>query len=179
MTYLYHKVPRSMTGSTLYPLHALKDIDRRLFDEAIKKYKGREYIIDQRIPIFENCLWNDVIFMTALQPQLLYDVRNSLGFSKLQPQQFYKIPFDTLDRKNTGIYLFSPETVPHTLSADEFILSPNDLSRYTTIPEATVNYFKDLKASGSDYIPLFWRFIPHVIFRGTIDVSDAEIITCY
>jgi len=58
--FLYHLVPKNIRGDILYPLNILKSIYPDIYQYQVNKYFGREYIIEQRIPLF-NCLWNDVL----------------------------------------------------------------------------------------------------------------------
>jgi hypothetical protein len=45
------------------------------------------------------------------------------------------------------------------------------------VPKATKDYFKQEFEAGAPYIKLFYRYIPHVLYHGEIDISNVEIIT--
>ena len=68
MNYLYHRVPDNFQGTTLYPLNDLKDILPDIYTRHISKYEGRAHIVERHIPIFDDCLWNDVVFLSAVEP---------------------------------------------------------------------------------------------------------------
>src|ERR1700733_16337244 len=89
MAYLYHVVPPNMTGTTLYPLNMLKDIHPEIFQVQAKKYEGRKRDdMAERIPSFD-CLWNDVLFLTAAHPTEVKQALREAG----HPANFRLIAF--------------------------------------------------------------------------------------
>lgn len=60
MNYFYHGIPEDMKGSSLIPLNDMMSVDTGLRDKYLEKYKGREEILDRKIPLLD-CLWNDVV----------------------------------------------------------------------------------------------------------------------
>ena len=70
MNYLYHRVPKNLQGQYLMPLTQLKKNHPEIYQEHLKKYEGRESLLKFKIPKL-NCLWNDVIHLTAVQPKKL------------------------------------------------------------------------------------------------------------
>ncbi|MBK8551651.1 MAG: hypothetical protein IPL53_11555 [Ignavibacteria bacterium] len=81
MNYLYHRVPKNLRGNVLYPLNTLKEIHPDLYEQQASKYAGREHITCQIIPIL-NCLWNDVLHFSAVNPEEIsaYRIRKKSGF---------------------------------------------------------------------------------------------------
>jgi hypothetical protein len=47
-----------MRGETLYPLNQLRSVDPALYGRERAKYKGREAVLEFRIPLID-VLWND------------------------------------------------------------------------------------------------------------------------
>lgn len=90
MNWLYHHVPQPIKGTTLYPLNAIKEVYPDIYDQQLQKYHGRGRILQQKIPPLDNCLWNDVLFMVALDPRELYRTRKDAGFADISPQYYYK-----------------------------------------------------------------------------------------
>jgi hypothetical protein len=177
MNYLYHHVPRDMQGSTLYPLNMLKTKLPIVYESEHSKYRGREYVTKQHIPPLGNCLWNDVLFLTAVNPQELIQARREAGWSDIQPQQYYKINPAVLDQSQLAVYLFKPTSLSKELLVDDFtIYDYNDLSKYSHIPQETEAYFKQEFEEGKSRIQLFYRYIPHILYKGEIDVTNVEII---
>ena len=50
----------------------MKDQHPAVYEEHVKKYKGRERLLRREIPLL-NCLWNDVLHISPIHPQLVMD----------------------------------------------------------------------------------------------------------
>lgn len=167
---------------TLYPLNSLKSKFPDIYEKELSKYIGREHITQQRIPLFDNCLWNDVIFLTALHPQKLFDERRRAGWGSIKPRQYLKINPRTLDPAKLGVFLFKVkgEDVSSLLEANDFAAySYDELKTYAVVSQATKDYFKCEFDKGEPRIKLFYRYIPHILYKGAIDISHSEIITVH
>jgi hypothetical protein len=177
MNYLYHRIPDDFQGNILYPLNVLKDTIPDIYTRHISKYEGRTHIIEQRILLFDNCLWNDVVFLSAVEPTQLFEARRRAGWPDRPPQKFFKIDPRSLDQSKLGIFLYRPDVDNRSHTEGDFATyNYVDLERYTQIPAATKEYFKREYDRDAPYIKLFWRYIPHILYHGEIDVADAEII---
>ena len=178
MRFIYHRVPDNLQGNTLYPLNMLKDVYPGIYTKAASKYDGREHVPKQRIPLFGDCLWNDVLFFTAVDPALLLDERRKAGFTDFKkPQQFFKIDPRALDQSKLGVFLFQPWVDAHNYTAESFTnYRYDDLATYATIPQETKDYFAAESNAGAPYIKLLWRYIPHILYRGEIPIAETEII---
>ena len=71
MAYFYHMIPSPFVGAELIPLNQM-DKEGSLYREHSRKYVGRERLTEQTIPLLD-CLWNDVVQFSALDPQLIVD----------------------------------------------------------------------------------------------------------
>lgn len=58
--YFYHGVPDELKGTQLIPLNNMLAVNPDLQARYLEKYKGREEILERRIPLLD-CLWNDVV----------------------------------------------------------------------------------------------------------------------
>lgn len=182
MQYLYHHLPNDLQGDVLYPLNELKSRLPDVYAKEFSKYTGREHITRQRIPVLNDCLWNDVLFLTALNPQELFDARREAGWHAIAPQKYLKIDPNTLDTTKLGIFLFNvkPDDADTSLGVDDFTAyNYDDLRKYATVPEATKDYFRHELKAGAPRIRLFYRYVPHILYRGPISVANAEIITVH
>lgn len=178
MNYIYHRVPGNLQGDILYPLNTLKNIYPVIYANEISKYAGREYVNEQRIPLFNKALWNDVLFFTAVEPSEIYKARREAGWSDLKPQKYFKINPDNLDQSKLGIFLFQTTADPKHYTHHNFIgYSHEALNKITKVPSSTKKYFKNELEAGEPHIKLFFRYIPHVLYHGEINISNAEIIT--
>ena len=72
MNYLYHRVPENMRGTTLFPGNTVSQKYPDLSPGVEAKYKDRMELILSTIPGL-NCLWNDVIFLSATHPKKIHE----------------------------------------------------------------------------------------------------------
>lgn len=177
MNHIYHRVPKDMTGDILYPLNELRNIHPAAYDYQVKKYKGREQLLEQRISVLGSCLWNDVLFFTPAQPSDVFEARRQAGFPDMAPQQYFKLNPHELDHSKLGVFLFHTDTdATNHQPRDYAEYRYEDLEKYAQIPQATRDYFRQEFEDGQTGIRLFYRYIPHILHKGPIDVSEAEVI---
>ena len=186
--FVYHGVPRGMTGEILYPLNQLAAIDRTLYEFQKAKYVGREAALDFRIP-GANVLWNDAVHCAPLHPYHLFVKRRSLGFDTPRPEGgwwpglFFAIPLDRILVHTVIWYSWETlwingapdEDVPLTPPLEEF--APFDLGRYRElrdVTEAHACYLRRMKERGKR--PLTFVHVPHVLVAGPIDVRGLRPI---
>ena len=102
--FVYHFKQKGMTGNTLIPLNEMKAEIPHVYEEQVKKYKGREFMLENRIPILD-CFWNDVLHMSPINPQTIIDLWRKEGLYEYAggPQQIecYKIPVQILNEQQT------------------------------------------------------------------------------
>ncbi|HID53593.1 MAG TPA: hypothetical protein EYP41_16365 [Anaerolineae bacterium] len=176
MNYIYHIVPKKFTGSILYPLNQLKHKYPELYAAHVKKYEGREILLEREIPML-NCLWNDVLHFSPVHPAKICQALWEAGF---QPSifQVYKIDPDAFgfNFQNTVIYLSPPR------KKGDFSVRETDFERYSQqklaqisdVPPATIAYFKQAKKRGER--PFLFNHVPHILYRGIINTNKAKII---
>lgn len=68
-----------MQGTILYPLNMMQLTMPEVYKKEFAKYTDRLRVPERRIPLFEDCLWNDVLFSVAINPQKLMDARREAG----------------------------------------------------------------------------------------------------
>ncbi len=174
MQYLYHGVPKDLVGDTLYPLNQLKQIHPELYEAKVAKYDGRKGILERNIPTL-GCLWNDVLHLTAVHPKVLVETlaeaRRPVGDS----MRFYQIDPRSLDPVNTTIYLYTYREKGVDVPESDFVpYSMEDLSSCAVIPDFTKDYYTEQYSC--DKQPLLYHGVPHILYKGTIDVSDLPIV---
>ena len=174
-TCVYHLKPTDMVGEILKPLNTLKNEAPNVYETKVKKYDGREFLLERRIPVLD-CLWNDVVHMSPVPPDEWKQVLLEAGMQD-KKYTFYKIDCSELNQSNLAIYWFKRvERFRKDMSPDEFTaFSPESLETIRTVPQASRDYFKDTYDSGAK--PLLFLGIPHILYKGEIDVSRAETIT--
>lgn len=177
MQYLYHRVPNNLRDKTLFPLNQLKQKFPDIYNDEARKYQGREHITQQTIPVLNNCLWNDVIFLTAINPTELFETRRTSGWPEIPAQHFFKIDTRQLDQSKLGVFLFKPNRQSSILTPSDFErYDYNSLKSYTKIPPETRSYYRREFEDNQPRIRLFFNYIPHILYHGSIDITDTEII---
>ncbi len=172
MTYFYHGIPEEMKGSELIPLSKMLEVDADLRTKYLEKYKGREEILQRTIPLLD-CLWNDVVQLLPLHPKQLFSRQQELGIvTEIPDYKYFQIDASKLDPAKTVVYF---KTAPGEEGVTVKWLSDVNLDDIQDIPPATENYYKSMVDTGE---PVFnYQFVPHIIYKGTIDVSAAKIIS--
>lgn len=172
MPYLYHGVPEQMIGNMLIPLNQMHAVNPQLREEYLKKYKGREWVLQTKIPLLD-CLWNDMVHFLPLHPNKVFSLQAELGFiPTMPPYKFFEIDLSILDSDKAAVYF---KTAPGEENTEIKWLRDVDLAAIQEIPEATKNYYQSLVGTGE--LPLNYQFIPHILYKGSIDISKSRIIT--
>lgn len=168
-------VPENMQGAVLYPLNQLKEIHPDIYTEELKKYANRKQLPERKIPILD-CLWNDVIHLTAVHPKKVKAALQEGGANPPRNKWFKINPID-LDASNLLVYLYQNRTREFARRNDldnytEFHIS--NLSKYNSIQEDTINYYKREVREGRK--PFIFHLVPHILYKGSIDIRQCEVI---
>jgi hypothetical protein len=179
MDYMYHRVPTRMIGDVLYPLNVLRSLHPCAYGDGVEKYlpsdekrrPDRRFMLDYRIKRLD-CLWNDVLHSSTVHPQKLMHAWRCAG-SRPDVLRMYAIPMDRLDPAKVLIYEFrsrGSDIPDDELTAYE----PERYRTYAEVSEQAHARFRDFAQQG-----VFWPFfhIPHVLYRGSIDIADCEVVT--
>lgn len=173
MEYLYHRVPKNMSGQILYPLNTLKETHPEVYAEHVKKYEGREQLLVATVPPL-NCLWNDVLHFTAVAP---HELKENLAKARIEiaPQTWYKVPADLIKGPNSIVFIYRRDLgmMPNFKEYEPFDVSR--MSIYRSVPIETIDYYKEEKAK--DKRPLLFHLVPHILYKGTLDTGGLEIVT--
>jgi len=73
-------VPKKMKGKILYPLNVLKKKYPTLYKKEVQKYDGRKKVLQGKIPSPFNCLWNDVLHFSPVEPSKVMNALKKEGF---------------------------------------------------------------------------------------------------
>ncbi len=172
--YLYHEVPKDLEGDTLYPLNVLKEKYPEIYDKKVAKYEGRQEVLNWNIPPL-NCLWNDALHLTAVHPRAVKEALEEAGYMGKYEVTCYEIDPTLLDPKNTIVYLYINERAKDGPDPKDFVeFHPNDMEKYSDIPEYTKNYYKRLFIGGEK--PRVYPWVPHILYKGSIDVRNLSIV---
>jgi len=161
-----------MAGSKLVPLNEMPTIMPEVYALHLAKYKGREEIMERKIPLLD-CLWNDVVQFLPMHPQKVFELQQELGLiSDVPPFRFFEIDPEELDFDKAVVFF---KTAPGEEHVTIKWLKDVDIASLQEIPPATLEYYKTLIGTGE--LPFNYQFIPHILYRGSIDTTDTKIIT--
>lgn len=158
-----------MRGQFLYPLNELKLKYPGVYANEAQKYCERQFIMTRQIP-YLNCLWNDVLHLTAVAPTDLANAFASAGLPFCK--EFYSFDAELIEPDRAIIYLNLGSQNLNKVDPDNF--RPYDkasLRKYARVPEDTITYYRRMHADGQ--VPLTFHGIPHILYRGRLSVRDA------
>ena len=160
-----------MKGMELIPLNKMLEVDPDLRAKYLEKYKGREEILERKLPLLD-CLWNDVVQLLPLHPRQLFELQKELGLiTEIPDYKYYQINTSTLDPSQTVVYF---KTAPGEENVTVKWFKDVQLEELQSISEATRKYYESMVDTGE---PVFnYQFVPHIIYKGAIDVSSAQVI---
>src|SRR3989344_3386852 len=173
MDYLYHRVPKNMSGTILYPLNILKKIKPDIYAEQAKKYDGREQLLEVEIlPL--KCLWNDVLHFTAVSPTELKTNLAKAGI-EIDPISFYKIPASMIEGEGSIAFIYRRDVVLQPSFKEYEPFNPDRMSFYRQVPRKTIEYYKEKHTEGIR--PLLFHLVPHILYKGNVETKGLEIVT--
>jgi hypothetical protein len=171
MSNIYHGVPEQMIGTLLRPLNAMQQSNPELYAKYVQKYKGREAIMQKRIPLLD-CLWNDVIQFLPLDPNKIFEQQVKMGFiTEVPPYKFFQIDYRVLDPDKSVVYF---KTAPGEEHVSVQWLRDVDFASLQQVPQATVDYYQSLAGSGET--PFNYQFVPHILYLGEVDVTTTPVV---
>lgn len=164
-----------MQGTILYPLSSLKEKYPAIFAQENEKYVGREGLVGQNIPILD-CSWNDVMFVAPIEPSKVFEAMTLAGLSPDPEKLWYKISIN--DVKHLLMVWYSyPKTSAGDFgirAEDVTLIDPEQYHELREVPQNTIEYYKESAQKGER--PFLFHLIPHVFIKGSVDISNAEII---
>jgi len=169
--------PKQVFGNALLPLNQVLKYDKVAFDEKVKKYKGREVLLERFIPKL-NCLWNDVLFFSPVHPKKIKMLYEEIELKWALYEWFELNPNDIHSFKENAVIYDIAEKQKGDFSIDENEIRPfslKELEKRGEIPDATIRYYRNAKASGE---PIFtFYLIPHILYKGAIPFSKLKNLT--
>lgn len=170
---LYHLVPRRVVGSRLLPLNRLRESHPALYEAYARKYKGREHLLEQPVSGLE-CLWSDVLFLTAVPPNVIRELHEEAGF-EVPPLRWFEVDPRALDASRLYVYWYlhsDPDLKEDPANWEPFRESL--LPRLREVPEATRDQYAEAVHSGQR--PFAFYRVPHVLYKGVLDLEGVRVI---
>jgi hypothetical protein len=174
MHHIYHRVPENFVGNILYPLNLFNVHNFNLYEKQASKYKGREHVMGQIIPTLD-CKWNDVLHFSPVHPGDIKEALLEAGGKYSLELKYYEINPNLLEKKKTTVYLYAEKTKLESMGLENFTeYFPNELEKYSVLSQSTKDYYKETIDKGER--PLLFVKVPHVLYRGSLDVSSLRTI---
>jgi hypothetical protein len=182
MQHVYHWKPRDFRGDHIYPLNALRQIHPDLYETQRAKYRGREWLLEERVPLLD-LLWNDVVHCATVHPRAIYTELQRRDPNPIATREWFKIPVVRL-RPFHAVYFkhqHAPPGPPGPRLADDPAyradFEPFSEARYreqAALPAATLAHYDAAFAAGRR--PLLFAMAPHVLVAGAIDIAGVAVI---
>lgn len=170
-------------GDELLPLNLLATRFPDVHDREIRKWDGRESVVDFVVPHL-GVTWGDTVNLAALDPARLVEARRRLGvpFSGLQQRRVLRIPvhriaglaavqYDSRShwRNSRPHQLDVPGTPP---DSDFTPFDPATYEELTEVPQMHLDYLVEQRGAG--LAALGFVFVRHVLVAGAVDVTGLE-----
>jgi hypothetical protein len=169
--FVYHRRSSRFAGSLLHPLNVLRNLEPEIAAQEIRKYEGRKQLLEARVPPLD-CLWNDVIHCSPVHPKLILGAMREIGF-EVQPLKYFEIPVERLTAEQTVIFCSRIGQRQHSL--DQYLeFNGTNLNACQELPDTTRTYYQSCRDEGN--LPLAFAGVPHVLFRGSLDVAGVNVI---
>jgi len=183
MPFVYHLCADDFRGTTLYPLHRLRDKHPDIYELERPKWDGRESVLTFEVP-YLGVPWGDTVNLAALDPVYLVAARRRLGvaFSGLLERRVVRIPVERLVGRDAVIYdsrshwLNSRpgQNVPATPLEDEFApFDPSTYEELADVPQLHLDYLVEQREAGEP--ALGFVFVRHVLVAGPVDISGLPL----
>jgi hypothetical protein len=181
--FLYHARPPDLRGETLYPLNQLESLDPALYERERGKYKGREAVLEFRIPAID-LLWNDTLHLSIIHPYHLAAAWREVGlWTPIWERPFFQIPLERVAgyqciwfaSESFWVNNSPDEDVPLAPPLEEF--KPFDPIAYEELREAPASYYDYLRRQlERGRRPLQFPKIPHVLVPGPVEVAGLALV---
>jgi hypothetical protein len=130
--------------------------------EKLRKYQGREHYPECKVPAL-NCMIGDVLQFSPVSPVAICEALREAGRQR-HPRFWYEFDAASFDARVAVIALDASTFVP---------FDPRTLDEYRAIPDATKTYYR---VHAQDERLFVFEGIPHVLYRGTLDVRAAVLL---
>ena len=160
-----------MRGDILFPLNELKAAYPDVYQEEVEKYDNREFLLDYKIPPL-NCRWNDALFLSPVGPEQIRAALLDLDYDF--HGEFYEIDASKIAPEKATIFTFPDIAFEAVLDPNNYVpYTPENLARFKALPEATKKYYKE---NLSDEGVLYFAYIPHILYKGSLDVAGMDTV---
>lgn len=175
VTYVYHVRQPNFVGDRLYPLNNLKAKLPAIYENAVKKYTGREWLLEAKLPTLD-CLWNDVLHFSLMHPSVIYKHLLDVGIDYSKRELlWFEVPLEHTLQHPCALYRNTrKDRSSRQYPESEFEpVTEERVRELSGMPERNLEYYRECVAQKT--YPLMWAFAPHVLVKGEFDVSDYRV----
>jgi hypothetical protein len=101
---------------------------------------------------------------------------SGLNMNTLKTSKFFRIPVSKFEQGK--VIIFTAKKFKFQGSGPEPIdfvnFNEETFSEAAVIPQEMIDYYK--KCAENNKKPFLFVFIPHILYRGSLDVSDCEVV---
>jgi hypothetical protein len=173
MEYLYHAKPVDLRGTHLLPLSILRSVHTDLFERAFAKYRGRVHLTEVKLPIL-NCLWNEAIHLTPIDPSLIRKKLESLGLATTA-KIWLKFPASAIEEASAITFEHPPCEYGEDYSFPVTSFKRFDCDDYSAlseIPDNVMQYYRSEIMCGRR--PLLFNGLRHVLVKKPLPLFLSE-----
>lgn len=179
--FAYHFKPKEMSGTRLIPLNQLREKMPKVYQAQVQKYKGREELMQVKIPLMD-CLWNDVLHMSPINPQMILDTWRHEGLHEFAGAptniEVYKIPTALLDESQTVCFQsYNYDFQNYKRELDKYWhFKSQEYKEYSAVdPQQLAIWKEDFKHKRRF---LWYSHTMHILARQEINTADCELFIC-
>ena len=172
MAYVYHRVPKNMSGNVLYPINELKEKYPILFIARLEHHGHQPRVLEGSIPKM-GCFWEDVLHLTAIPPSKIAEELQNYGYDL--HLKYYEIDAGKLDPNKTVVYLNEPKETGTPTKVTDFIpFNPNKVEELAHVSEDPMNFYKKNFPTSDEFLLNYKA--PYILYKGSLNVEGAKII---
>jgi len=159
----------------LYPLNRLKDNLPAVYENAVKKYNGREWLLAATLPPL-GCLWNDVVHFSLLHPAAIYRHLSDVGIDDSKWEvKWFEVPLEDVLAHPCTLYKNNrQDRSGREFPENDFEhVSEERVCELSGMPERNLRYYRECVEQNTH--PLLWCYAPHVLVKGELDISGCRV----
>lgn len=170
----FHILKDSFVGNTLYPLNDLKSLFPEIYFKELKKYEGREKLLEANNPVL-NCLWNDVVQFSCLDPRVTMDAVKA--YNQAYIGRKFKVFVLDLRKVNAELScLFSPQDTPNKYDHSTEQYFDFNLKSFQNIKDVPFEQISRWERDTKNGKPLFlWSATLHFMYKGHVPLEWGSV----
>lgn len=177
-SHLFHQcVPLAGHANVLVPLSRLRALDEPSWRRAWSKYDGdasRRRLRDSVIPLLER-RWTEVVFLTPIDPTVIWRAWRDLTGQALPSQDFWAIPAEDVNALPAVVLDRHRSSAGNPLHPDDVEwFDPAKHRTLDCLPPASQQWLAELASSGRR--GAWFNRTPQILVDGDLSLHGVEVI---